>query len=234
MSLLRYQHVQARVAPEIKPLGITVQFITMGELNNQGQSPEFEDFYQSEIEKIQETLATATLRSDPILLGYRQIHDAIKRSNQRFVAAPENLLSQLLRNHRAPRVNRLVDIYNLVSMKTRLAFGAHDLAYTHGNIELRRTLGRETFLALGAPAPTVVGPGEYGYLDETGEVICRLEVRQCERTKVTPDTTECFYIIQGNPATPPGLLKTAGEELITLTTRFCGGKARWLQTVETA
>jgi DNA/RNA-binding domain of Phe-tRNA-synthetase-like protein len=89
-------------------------------------------------------------------------------------------------------------------------------------------------MALGAPTPTVVGPGEYGYFDETGEVICRMEVRQCERTKVGADTTECFFIIQGNPVTNPQMLRTAGEELILLTTRFCGGQAHWLAMETTA
>lgn len=228
------QQVQARIAPEVRQLGVNALFLTISGLDNHSPAPGFEPFFESEIQKLQTGLTAAVIREDAILQGYRQLHDAIGRSNQRFVAASENLLGQLLRNHRAPRVNRLVDLYNLVSMKTRLAFGAHDLAKTEGNIELRCTTGKERFMALGAPTPTVVGPGEYGYFDDSGEVICRMEVRQCERTKVEPATTECFFIIQGNPAVSPEALRAAGRDLVSLTTRFCGGQARWLSTETTA
>jgi len=49
-----------------------------------------------------------------------------------------------------------------------------------------------------------------------------------EKTKVTENTTSCFYIVQGNKATPsPYILKTA-KELIALTIKFCGGEAVYL------
>ena len=54
-------------------------------------------------------------------------------------------------------------------------------------------------------------------------------MRQSEKTKVTPETTEAFFIIQGNRATPPAALRAAADELIRLTTTFCGGEARLLR-----
>ncbi|WP_396133041.1 phenylalanine--tRNA ligase beta subunit-related protein [Faecalibacillus faecis] len=36
-------------------------------------------------------------------------------------------------------MNPLVDLYNLISMDTKLALGAHDLDKTEGNITLRLT-----------------------------------------------------------------------------------------------
>jgi len=216
------------MAPEVKKLGLKGIFLTIGGINNRTSDPEFDAIFEAEMQKLIQALQQTSWKADPILQGYRKLHESIHRSNQRFVSASENLLSSLLRNHHASRINLLVDIYNMVSMKTRLAFGAHDLAKTQGNIVMRMTTGKESFYALGAPTPTTVGPGEYGYLDESGEVICRLEVRQCERTKVTVDTKECFFIIQGNAATSEATLKAAGDELVALSTRFCGGKVRWI------
>jgi len=127
-----------------------------------------------------------------------------------------------------PRINLLVDIYNLVSVKTRLALGAHDLSHVRGGVHLRRTTGRERFLPLGASEPKPVRTGAYAYVDDSDEVLCWLEVRQVETTKVTLESRDCFYIIQGNSRVPQEALRSAAEELITLTKRFCGGEARLL------
>jgi DNA/RNA-binding domain of Phe-tRNA-synthetase-like protein len=144
------------------------------------------------------------------------------------VASPENLLSALLRSRRLPQINVVVDIYNLMSVKSRLALGAHDIAHISGNINLRMTTGTENFWPLGMPEPKAVGAGEYAYVDDQNDIICRLETRQVEKTKVTVETTECFYIVQGNAATDDMYIKSVTDELIALTKRFCGGEERIL------
>jgi len=76
---------------------------------------------------------------------------------------------------------------------------------------------------LGYPKTIPVKRGEYCYIDDADDVICRLEVRQVEKTKVLETTTGCFYIVQGNPYTPSSGIISAARELIELTVRFCGG-----------
>jgi len=90
------------------------------------------------------------------------------------------------------------------------------------------TNGKEGFWPLGASKPKPVGPDEYSYIDDDNDIICRLEVRQVEKTKITTGTTECFYIVQGNSATDEEYIRAATEDLIALTKRFCGGKERML------
>ena len=45
------------------------------------------------------------------------------------------------------------------------------------------------------------------------EVICRLEVRQSEKTKVTSATRDVFLIVQGNAATPPDTVQAGHDRL---------------------
>ena len=228
MSSARFQQVSFRLAPDVAQLGVRGAFVAIGGVVNRASDPKFDELLTETIRKVQSQAQPATLSDDPVLKGFRDLHDAIGRSNQRFVAAPENLLRLLLQRGTIPRINLLVDIYNLVSLQSRLALGAHDLARVEGDLELRLTRGTEKFHPLGVPQPTTVGPGEYAYLDGAGDVLCRLEVRQSEKTKVTLATTEVFYIIQGNRATSPEMLQAAADELIRLTTSFCGGEARQL------
>ena len=54
-------------------------------------------------------------------------------------------------------------------------------------------------------------------------MLCRLEIRQVEKTKVDETAQNVFYIVQGNEATPDALLQDTAQRIIDLTTRFCGG-----------
>ena len=162
------------------------------------------------------------------LKGFRQLHTAIGCSNRKNVAAPESLLKHVVKSGQLPHVNLLVDIYNLVSLETRLALGAHDIDKITGNVSLRLTTGQEKFWPLGEAAPRPVRADEYAYVDDGNDVICHLEVKQVEKTKVNLDTTRCFYIVQGNQATEGQYVWDAAQRLIDLTQRFCGGQPRIL------
>jgi hypothetical protein len=42
---------------------------------------------------------------------------------------------------------------------------------------------------------------EYAYVDDRNEVLCRLEVRQCEKTRLMGRTSDTFHIVQGHSGT---------------------------------
>ena len=226
---MRYQEIQFRVAEDVVALGVTGVYFVMGGLENRASDPVFDECRRDIVKAVQEEMADGSaIKEDKVLTGFRELHTAVGRSNRDHVASPENLLKLISRTGELPQVNLLVDIYNLVSVQTRLALGAHDLATTDGNIQLKLTSGNERYWPLGAQAPKPVHAGEYAYVDDADDVICRLEVRQVEKTKVGLDTTECFYIVQGNRATDAGYVWNAAEELIRLTKKFCGGTERIL------
>lgn len=55
-----------------------------------------------------------------------------------------------------------------------------------------------------------------------------MEVLQVEKTKVDMNSTECFFIIQGNKNTSTEYLKLATTELVNLIKKYCGGDYRIL------
>jgi DNA/RNA-binding domain of Phe-tRNA-synthetase-like protein len=218
--------LQFDISDKVLSLGLTGVYLTIGSLKNTKSNPEFDELIERTEKEILASLSKDFIKQDPILRGFRKLHEAVGRSNRKNVAAPENLLVALLQTGHLPRVNLLVDIYNLVSIRSRLALGAHDIARIAGNVHLRMTSGAEHFVPLGAIEAKPIAPGEYAYVDDSNEILCRLEVRQVEKTKVTLETTECFYVIQGNTATNEAYLTSAVSELITLTKKFCGGTER--------
>ena len=87
-------------------------------------------------------------KEDLILHGFRTLHEKVKRSNRKFPASPEELVRIFTETGRFPRINLLVDIYNLISLKTKLALGAHDVNNIKGNVTLKLTTGSEKFYPL--------------------------------------------------------------------------------------
>lgn len=216
------------VSREVLDLGVKIQTLRISGVTNSTESSDFEELKKKELENVRSFWGGRNYKDDPILTGFRDLHTKVGRSNRDYVASPEDLTWLFLERGRFPHINMIVDIYNLVSLKTRLAFGAHDVAHIQGNISLRLTDGSEVFEPLGKIEKVSVFPGEYGYVDDGNNVICRMEVLQVEPTKVTEQTTDIFVIVQGNMNTESDYVKKGAELVSDWVTRFCGGTAALL------
>lgn len=227
-ELSSYANITFDVSVDVLQRGVRVAVVVMHGLHNCEFDPDFERLQAEAFQEILARLSAEAIRKNPILQGFRNLHTALGFSNRNFPAASEVLLEYLLKNGRLPRINLLVDIYNLVSVETRLALGAHDLSKITGNVHLRTTSGHECFFPLGAEGPKSVRPSGYAYIDDANDVICLLEVKQVEKTKVTVDTTDCLFILQGNAQTEPEYIRSAAYRLMDLVKQFCGGTGRFL------
>jgi len=220
-----------RIDAAVRDLGVRGAFAIVEGIDNATSPPGLERYRAELLEELRERLTPEVIDTDPVLAGFRDLHDRIGRSNRRFPASAEALATLFLRKGLVPTVNPVVDLYNAVSLRTRLSLGAHDLEMVTGTVSLRLTDGTETFVPLGASAAEPIPPGEYGYVDDRNTLLCRLEHRQCHQTRITPATTACFFILQGNAATSRAMLEAALEELLDLTRRHCGGRVtqRWVE-----
>lgn len=219
------------ITNEASILGIKVLTARLTGVKNEKSTTELDQYIKSELDRIKEYWRNRNYEEDEILLGFRDLHTQVGRSNRDYPASPEILLKSLLERDRFPRINGIVDIYNLVSVKTRLALGAHDINCMNGNITLRITQGNENFLPLGATKSVSIPAGEYSYVDDENNIICRLEVLQTEATKITLDTKDVFLIIQGNPNTTTAYIEQGAREVIDLILKFCGGKYTYLNSL---
>lgn len=115
-----------------------------------------------------------------------------------------------------PRVNRLTDIYNAISVLHQVPLGGEDLTRYAGSPRLIRATGTEPF-ETAANGETVVehpDPGEVVWCDNAGVTCRRWNWRQCRRTQLTPHTTAAFFILDAlNPMTDDELA-AAAEDLL--------------------
>ena len=137
----------------------------------------------------------------------------------------QKLLECALKRAMLPAVNNLVDVYNLVSLRSKCSLGAHDLKRIEVPVELRLFRGDESFRPLGSGENTRVKRGEFGYVDAQNRIICRLDSLQADFSKVTVDTTHALLIIEATIAHAAGQLTNVFADTAAMIDRYCGGKA---------
>lgn len=220
-----------KITQEVTNLGVKGIMSKISNIKNSKNSPEFDKYLENELENIKQQWVGKDYKIDSVLQGFRTLHEKVKRSNRKYPASPEELVRLFIETGRFPRINLLVDIYNLVSLKTRLALGAHDIDKVIGNITLRLTNGTEKFLPLGSKELIAVPAGEYSYIDDGNNIICRMEVLQVEPTKITKETTDVFLIVQGNSNTDQTYIKSGVNEVLNLINKCCGGSSTLLNSL---
>lgn len=216
------------VTQDVLDLGVKIVTTRISGVTNFKTNAKLDEFIQNALSEIKQKRQDKNRKDDSILQGFRDLHTKVGKSNKDYLASPEVLLKNLLERDRFPRINAVVDIYNIISLQTQLALGAHNIEKIQGNVTLRLTDGSETFLPLGHTEPTKVQPKEYAYCDDANNIICRLEVLQVEPTKIIENLHDIFFIIQGNENTTQRHVQDTAGNLCRKITEFCGGKYTFL------
>lgn len=217
--------MEFRVEQAVLDAGVKIIFAAVYGIDNHGESPEWAAYRDSRLNELYAQYADLDIHSDPILEGFNVLHDKTGVKRRKNIPASENLIKLLKKNQGMFFINQAVDIYNLISLESKLALGAHNIDHVDGNVTLRFTDGSERFVPIGQSEPIPVAAHEYSYCDDANEVLCRLEIRQVEKTKVDEAARNVFYIVQGNEATPDSLLYTTAQRILDLTNRYCGGRS---------
>jgi len=148
----------------------------------------------------------------PHVAAWREAYRAFGAKPQRT----RNSLEALLRRAASglPRVNRLTDIYNAVSVLHQIPLGGEDLARYTGAPRLVRAVGTEPFdtVADGIAVIEHPDPGEVVWCDNAGVTCRRWNWRQARRTQLREDTTAALFILDAlDPLTDQALHAAADD-----------------------
>ncbi len=215
--------MKCQIEPAVSAIGVKTVFGCVEGITNSGLPPAWEKERNARLARLLERYAGLAVHEDPILEGYHILHDRAGVKRRKNIPSSENLIKSLLKHHDMPFINLAVDIYNIISMESRLCVAAHDRDKIDGNLTVRFSDGSETYVPIGQDHPAAINPHEYCYCDDSNEVLCRLEIRQVNKTKITEGVKNVLYIIEGNDATGDVYLESVMEEIIATTTRYCGG-----------
>ena len=148
-----------------------------------------------------ESSAQQALREYPVdqlphIAAWRDAYRAFGAKPQRTRNSVEALTRRA--GSGLPRVNRLTDIYNAVSVLHQLPVGGEDLAQYRGAPKLIRASGDESFATVtdGAPVTEHPDPGEVVWCDDAGVTCRRWNWRQALRTQLGEHTTTALFILE--------------------------------------
>ncbi len=158
-------------------------------------------------------LAHTPVEEHPHLAAWREAFRAFGAKPQRTRPSAEALLRRAETG--LPRVDRLTDIYNAISVAHVLPLGGEDLDHYAGPARLVRATGEEGFgtTAGGEDVVEHCPPGEVVWRDDAGVTCRRWNWRQCTRTRLTLATTRAVFILDALGPLGDAELTAAGDAL---------------------
>ena len=204
------------VTPQVKELGIYVCMAVVKDANISNRNLALEKLKKEVIEKMQ----ALDISNNQILNGYKELYE--KAGIKGHKPPAEHLITLIKNSGRLPNINTIVDCYNIVSVETFLSIGAHDAANIKGDAIFKITDGSEKYTPLFENKPTEVSPGEYACMDED-KILCRMDIKQCDETKITKETKEFMVYVQGNKYVEFDYLQKTLQKVCDLIKEFCGG-----------
>ncbi|MFF7816286.1 B3/4 domain-containing protein [Streptomyces sp. NPDC007945] len=152
---------------------------------------------------------------DPHVAAWRAAYTAFGAKPSRTRNSAEALARRALADGGLPRINRLVDAYNAISVAHLIPVGGEDLNRIQGGMRLVRATGEEEFVTVAGGEETVEHPepGEIVWCDERGVTCRRWNWRQGPRTRIDDDTTDALFLLESLAPMSREELLTAGQEL---------------------
>jgi DNA/RNA-binding domain of Phe-tRNA-synthetase-like protein len=210
------RRVELNVSKSVFEKGIEVALGVFSGCNIVNKNGSLERLKKEEVEKI----VNYNVAASEILREYMKLQEEAGVANP--MPPAQHLIQIAKSNRRLPNINTVVDSYNLVSAETCLSIGAHDLDRIVGNIRFVTTRGGERYTPLGSTVLESVNPGEYACMDDE-KILCRLDLKQCDETKITKNTKQFMVYVQGNRYAPMPILNAALQTVCANITEFCGG-----------
>ncbi|MCX6826426.1 MAG: hypothetical protein NTV06_04035 [candidate division Zixibacteria bacterium] len=103
--------------------GVEIGIIVAKDLDNNGSIPEIEKATRVEEKRIREQFESETLSQDPHINIWRAAYSLFGGKPKENKSSIENLYKLILKGGELRRINKLVDVYNYISLKYMLPVG---------------------------------------------------------------------------------------------------------------
>lgn len=195
-------------------------------INNAAVNDEIMDLIREESKTIRENFNKETLSANPRIGAWRKAYSSFGAKPKKYKCSVENLYRMILEGIELRHINKIVDIYNYISIKHMIPVGGDDIDKVDGDITLKFALGNEPFTRLNSQEIENPKEGEIVYTDSK-EVLCRRwNWRECDKSKMTEDTKNVTLAVEGLPPVTNEEVKTILKELSELVQNFCGGEIK--------
>lgn len=133
------------------------------------------------------------IKKRPAIEATRKVYKKLGKDPNRYRPSGEALCRRLLKGQGLYQIDTLVDLINLVSLKTGYSIGGFDADKIEGNLELGVGKRNEPFEAIGRGTMNIEGLPVYR--DSIGGI--GNPSSDEERTKISAETTHLLLLING-------------------------------------
>ncbi|MEU0103455.1 phenylalanine--tRNA ligase beta subunit-related protein [Streptomyces sp. NPDC006267] len=175
--------------------------------------------------RLTERLEGRAPHEDPRIAAWREVYTAFGAKPSRTRNSAEALARRALAEGGLPRINLLVDAYNAISVAHLVPVGGEDTDHVKGGMRLIRATGDEPFPTVAGGEETVERPepGEVVWCDDEGVTCRRWNWRQGVRTRLTEESVNAVFLLEGLAPMTHGELDAAGAELAAALERLSPG-----------
>jgi lysyl-tRNA synthetase class 2 len=202
---------------------LSIGIVVAKNIDNTGESLDVFSMLTEQSSSIKSQYNLETLKDVPKINAWREAYSTFGAKPKKYTCSVENLYRMILEGVNLRHINKVVDIYNYISLKHMVPIGGDDTAKVDGNIVLRLATGEEPFIRLNSDEVDHPKQGEVVYADDK-EVLCRRwNWRECDKSKMTEQTKNITLVVEGLSPVTKEEVKTIVEELGQLVEKFCGG-----------
>lgn len=182
-------------------------------------------FLHEQVEIVRNIWSHDRLESDPRINSWREAYRSFKAKPKKYRCSVENMVRMILNGLEFPSINKAVDIYNAISLKYCIPVGGDDLDKVVGHILLTYAKGDERFIPLNGTDSIPPKPGEVIYRDAEDVLCRRWNWRECDKSKMTVDSKNLCFVVEGLPPVSLEEVKKLSTELVKEIVKFCGGSS---------
>lgn len=150
------------------------------------------------------------------ILCYRDAFKELGINPNKFMSSIEAMLTRTSKGKGLPNISPIVDLGNAVSLKYMVPLGAHDIDTLDGDIEVRFSKEGDSFIPLGTEETEILEYGELIYSAGDNVRTRRWIWRQSEQGKITNESKNIFFPIDGFTNKNYDSVMSARDELASL------------------
>lgn len=164
------------------------------------------------------------LYNDPFVTTYFDLFRQFGVNPKKVRPSHVALAERVVRGGNLPDINPAVNLYNAFSIKYLVPFGGEDLDKVDQYFELTIANGDEKWLGIGETEYVTPKTGDLIWRDAVEISTTSLNYRQCEKTKLTENTVNGYFISEGFSTLNADHIVKVADEFIATFTKYFGGK----------
>ncbi|MDD5750383.1 MAG: phenylalanine--tRNA ligase beta subunit-related protein [Candidatus Pacebacteria bacterium] len=190
--------------------------------DNQGASIQIAELLRkAEKDQVEKFARLESFSQHPQISAWRSAYRRFGSDPHQYRCSAEAIIRRVLKGDQLPDINKLVDLYNYISLKYVLPVGGEDTEKIKGDLFLGFADGTEQFIRLGGTENEPPQKGEVVYKDDIGVACRRWNWREADRTKLTEQTRNAIIVVEALSPVDKETVTAASKELAELIQKYC-------------